>query len=136
MQNMDRFVIDTNVLVSGIVLPSSLPRQAVEKAFDDGVLILSETTMSELAQVPSRPKFDDYVSMEERTLFLAELGRATKFVSIVQLVRECRDPKDDKFLEVALNGRADLIITGGADLLVLNPWRDVAVLSPLQYLKR
>jgi predicted nucleic acid-binding protein len=51
-------------------------------------------------------------------------------------VRECRDPKDDEFLEVALNGRADLILTGDADLLAMHPWRGVAILSPTDYLKR
>ena len=54
---------------------------------------------------------------------------------IVYPVRECRDPKDDKFLEVALNGRADLILTGDADLLALHPWQNIAILSPAQYLK-
>jgi len=51
-------------------------------------------------------------------------------VPIIQLIRECRDPKDDKFLELALNGRADVIITGDADLLRMHPWREIAVLSP------
>ncbi len=47
----------------------------------------------------------------------------------------CRDPKDDKFLEVALSGKADLILTGDADLLTLNPWRGIAVLTPAEYLR-
>jgi putative PIN family toxin of toxin-antitoxin system len=55
-------------------------------------------------------------------------------VPIIQVVRECRDPKDDKFLELALNGRADLIITGDADLLVLNPWRGIEIVTPREYL--
>ena len=59
-----------------------------------------------------------------------------EFVPVIQLVRECRDPKDDKFLEVALNGRADVIITGDADLLAMSPWRDVAILSPSKYLNQ
>ena len=134
MPNMDRIVVDTNVLVSGIVLPASLPRQAVDKALDHGVLLFSEATMSELAQVLSRPKFDHYASMEERMLFLAELGGSAEFVPIIQIVRECRDPKDDKFLEVALNGRADLVITGDADLLALHPWRGIAIVSPTDYM--
>ena len=51
-------------------------------------------------------------------------------------MRDCRDPKDDKFLEVALNGRADLIVTGDADLLRMNAWRDIEILSPADYLKK
>jgi uncharacterized protein len=127
---VDRLVVNTNVLVSGVVLPLSLPRQALSKALDHGILLFSEATMSGLAQVLCRPKFDHYVSREERMLFLAELGGTANFVPIIQIVRECRDPKDDKFLEVALNGRADVIITGDADLLALHPWRGIAILSP------
>jgi len=51
-------------------------------------------------------------------------------------VCECRDSKDDKFLEVALNGRGELIITGDADPLDLHPWQGIAILSPAQYLRR
>jgi len=51
-------------------------------------------------------------------------------------VRACRDPDDDKFFEAALAGRADVIITGDADLLVLHPFRQVAILSPTGYLDR
>ena len=69
-------------------------------------------------------------------LFLAQLASVAEFVPIVQLVRQCRDPKDDKFLEVALNGRADLIITGDADLLAMNPWRGIVIVSPAEYLNR
>jgi len=53
-----------------------------------------------------------------------------------RLGARCRDPKDDKFLELALNGRADAIITGDADLLALHPWREVAIVSPADYLRR
>ena len=91
--------------------------------------------MSELTEVLYRPKFDDYVSMEERSLFLDQLAVTAEFVSIIQKVRECHDPKDDKFLEVALNGRAHLIITGDADLRALNPWRKITILTPREYLE-
>ena len=131
-----RCVVDTNVLVSAMVFPLSVPRQAVDKALSDGVLLFSEFTMDELKEVLFRSKFDRYVSREERALFLAQIGVAAEFVSIIQLVRECRDPKDDKFLEVALNGRADVIITGDEDLLGLHPWRGIQVSSPKDFLKR
>jgi|SRR5579864_2374468 len=130
-----RGVVDTNVLVSAVIFPSSVPRQAVDKALDHAVVIFSESTMNELKEVLFRSKFDRYVNREERTLFLAQLGSVAEFVPVIQLVRECRDPKDDKFLEVALNGMADMIITGDGDLLKMHPWRGVAILSPSDYLK-
>jgi uncharacterized protein len=130
-----RCVIDTNVFVSAIVFPSSIPRQCVDRTLDQDLLLFSDATMSELQEVLSRSKFDRYVSRERR-LFLAQLASVAEVVPIIQLARECRDPKDDKFLEVALNGRADVIITGDEDLLELHPWRDVTILSPAAYLKR
>jgi uncharacterized protein len=129
-----RCVIDTNVFVSAAVFSNSVPRQAVSKALRGGLLLFSEDSMDELKEVLFRSKFDRYVSREERILFLAQLGSVAEFVPIIQLVRECRDPGDDKFLEVALNGRADVIITGDADLLRMHPWRGIAILSSSDYL--
>ena len=90
--------------------------------------------MEELKKVPFRPKFDRYLSREGRAIFLAQLERVAEMVPAIQLVRECRDPNDDKFLEVALNGRADVIITGDEDLLRMNPWRGIKILAPADYL--
>jgi uncharacterized protein len=131
-----RLVVDTNVFVSAIILPLSVPRRAFDQALDHSVLLFSEATMSELTDVLFRQKLDSYVSREERLLFLRRLASAAEFVPVIQIVRECRDPKDDKFLEVALNGRADVIVTGDADLLELHPWRGSAILSPADYLQR
>lgn len=133
---MDRLVIDTNVLVSAAILALSVPRQAVEKVIDHGVLLFSESTLDELIRVLFRPKFDQYLRREGRAVFLAQLESVAEMVPTVQIVRECRDPKDDKFLEVALNGRADVIITGDTDLLRMHPWRGLAILSPAEYLQR
>lgn len=132
----ERVVVDTNVLVSQLVLPFSVPDEAVRKAVTRGRLLFSDSTMKELADVLSRPKFDRYVSSENREQFLSGLCSIGEFVPIIRRVHECRDPKDDKFLEVALNGKADLILTGDADLLAMNPWRGVAIMSPGDYLKR
>jgi putative PIN family toxin of toxin-antitoxin system len=131
-----RCVVDTNVIVSASVFSLSVPRQAVRKVLINGALLFSEGTMDELKDVLFRSKFDRYVSREERATFLAQLSNAAEFVSIIQLVRECRDPRDDKFLEVTLNGRADVIITGDSDLLGMSPWRGIAILSPADYITR
>ena len=136
MHAFARVVVDTNVLVSRLILPDSLSAQALRRAELKARLLLSEATMYELADVLSRPKFDRYVSLENRKSFIQRLGQIAEFVPIIQVVRECRDPKDDKFLEVALNGRADVVITGDADLLVMHPWRGIAIISPADYLKR
>jgi uncharacterized protein len=136
MRVRERIVADTNCLVSRLLLPSSVPGDAVRRAADSGLMLVSEATMNELADVLARAKFDRYISLADRQQFLRLLGRVAEFVPIVYPVRECRDPKDDKFLEVALNGKADVILTGDADLLALHPWHGIAILPPAQYLKR
>jgi putative PIN family toxin of toxin-antitoxin system len=136
MSTFARVVADTNVLVSRLILPESLPAQVLRQVELNSLLLFSESTMYELADVLSRQKFDRYVSLDDRRGFLQRLGKIAEFIPIVQLIRECRDPNDDKFLEVALNGGADVIITGDADLLALHPWREIAILSPTEYLKR
>lgn len=134
MRASGRIVIDTNVFVSATILPRSVPRQAVNRALDLGIVLLSEATHRELAEVLLRPRFEEYVGVKQRELFLAQLAQVAEFVPIIRSVRECRDSKDDKILEVALNGRADVIITGDDDLLELHPWREIAILKPAQYL--
>jgi uncharacterized protein len=133
---MDRIVVDTNVFVSAIMLPLSVPRNAVDKVLDKGVLLFSEATIDELAEVLLRSKFGPYISVEERTRFLGHLRSTAEFIPIIQLVRECRDPNDDPFLDVALNGKADLILTGDADLLRMNPWRGIEIVSPVKYVRQ
>ena len=132
----ERVVVDTNVLVSRLILPKSIPAQALRRVELEARLLFSEVTMNELADVLSRPKFDPYISRRHRERFVMELCTIVEFVPIIQLVHECRDPKDDKFLEVALNGRADLIITGDDDLLALHPWREIVIVTPADHLKR
>jgi len=133
---MERVVVDTNVFVSRLLRLTSVPGRAAGKAMHDAVLLVSEPTVAELADVLAQGKFDRYVTAQQRTQFIRLIATVAEFVPIVHPVRECRDPKDDKFLEVALNGRADVIITGDRDLLRMHPWRGVAILSPAAYLKQ
>jgi uncharacterized protein len=131
-----RLVVDTNALVSRLLLSDSVPARAVRKAVDEGRLLMSDQTMEELARVLGRAKFDPYLSIADRQEFIRRLSRIAEMVPIVQTVRACRDPGDDKFLEVAVNGQADLMITGDRDLLDLDPFMGIAILSPAAYLRR
>jgi uncharacterized protein len=131
-----RFVIDTNVLISRLLVPSSVRGRAVRQAVDAGQLVVSEATMAELATVLGRAKFDRYLSVAERQEFIRLLGRIAELVPIVRVLRACRDPDDDKFLEAAVNGRADVIMTGDRDLLALDPFRKIAIITPAGYLAR
>lgn len=103
-------------------------------ATDSGTVLISDATLGELADVLSRPKFDRYVSVNERQDFLRLLHRVAEPVVVVDLVRACRDPKGDKFLELASNGLADVIISGDQDLLAMHPFRGIPVLTPAAFL--
>lgn len=136
MRNAERVVVDTNVFVSGLLRKSSVPGQAASKARHNAILLVSQDTMRELADVLAKAKFDRYVTVEQRVQFVRLIARIAEFVPIIQRVRECRDPTDDMFLEVALNGRADVILSGDEDLLGMNPWRGTEILPPSEFLRK
>lgn len=136
MRTQQRVVVDTNVFVSRLLRFDSIPGRAAERAIHDAIVLVSSATMMELAEVLAQAKFDRYVSIEQRLQFIRLIAHTAEFVPVIHSIRECRDPKDDKFLEVGLNGRADVIVTGDADLLAMNPWREIAIVSPATYLER
>jgi uncharacterized protein len=132
----DRVVLDTNVLISGLLSTTSTPARAVERAISDGQLLASTATLRELMTKLLSPKFDRYVPRERRDALLLRLAPLIEIVEVVQRVQASRDPDDDKFLEVAINGRADVVVSGDGDLLDLNPFRGIAILSPAAYVDR
>lgn len=131
-----RWVLDTNVLISRLLMPGGVAARAVDRALAEGVLLVSDATLAELADVLARPKFDRYVSVADRQRFIELLGGVARRVSITHQLKLCRDPRDDMFLHVALNGEADAIVTGDADLLVLHPLHGIDILSPADFLAR
>ncbi len=134
MKSEDRFVFDTNVLVRAVLIGSSRPAEAFWKARQRGDILLSLTVAEELNDVLGREKFDRYINREERERFLAAFIQAAKFIEVSEQIAACRDPKDDKFLELAVSGHANCIVTGDDDLLVLHPFRNIPILSVEQFL--
>ena len=128
-----RWVLDTNTLISRALLPGGTAARAVDRALALGVPLVSDETLAELAEVLSRPRFDRYVSIDDRQRFLRLLLGVARRVPITHRVSACRDPKDDKFLHVALNGNTEAIVTGDRDLLVLDPFHGVRILSPTAF---
>jgi putative PIN family toxin of toxin-antitoxin system len=131
----ERVVVDSSVLISAFLQPSGRTGAVLEAIrAAGGVLIFSDATFAELASRLMRPKFDRYVDQATRQRFLADLAGVADWVAIAGAVRACRDPDDDKFLETALAGGVDCIVTGDADLLALDPFEAVRVLTPRQFL--
>jgi putative PIN family toxin of toxin-antitoxin system len=133
-RSSSRFVFDTNVIVSALLLDGSVPRQSFDKALNQGTILLSLPALTELNDVLSCKRFDKYLLEEERLRFQVALVREAELIEITVEITACRDPKDNKFLELAVCGNADYIISGDQDLLVLNPFRGIPVLTPKEFL--
>lgn len=136
MNAAGRWVVDTNLLISRLLLPDSIPAEAVRAAIEEGDLLVSDATLEELADVLSRAKFDKYLTVEELQEFFELLARVAVPVEILRPITACRDPRDDKFLEVAVNGSALAIVTGDADLLSLHPFMEISILNPRDFLEK
>jgi putative PIN family toxin of toxin-antitoxin system len=132
----DRYVFDTNAIVSAMLLPRSKPRIAFDRARHNGTLLVSDEVIEELNDVLRREEFEKYITETLRVEFLAALLRDAELVEITEHVRECRDPRDDKFLSLAVSGKADCIVSGDKDLLVLTPFRGIPIISPAEFLEQ
>ena len=135
MRNDPRCVFDTNVLISALLFDGSKPARAFFAALRDGEVLVSADVISEFNDVLGREKFRRYVTEEERERFLRSLLREARLVEIREKIHACRDPKDDKFLELAVNGGADCIVSGDDDLLALDPFRSIRILAPGAFLE-
>ena len=129
-----RVVIDTNVWISRLLLADSVAARAVDKALEESEVVVCEASVDELACVLSRTKFDRYVSVQDREEFLRRLLKVTTMVPVLSDISDCRDPKDNRFLALALDSESDCIVSGDADLLALSPWREIEIVSPGAFL--
>ena len=112
------------------------PSQALNHAQDIGVIVLSNSVLLELKEVLYPPKFDKYITFERRQDFLADLTENAQFLDITEQIYECRDPKDNKYLELAVSGKVECIVTGDDDLLVLKSFRGVEILTAQEFLTK
>ncbi len=130
-----KVVLDCNVLISALLNEDSSSGQALLKAKKDGVILISIFTLTELLNVVMRSKFDRYASKELRIEFIREYESLAVMVQVTHRVNICRDPDDNKYLELALSGKADCIVTGDPDLQILHPFRNIPIISPKEFLE-
>lgn len=128
------FVIDTNTLVSSFLFRYSNLRKAFERAIKKGIVSASLKTYAEFSEVLLRSKFDKYISPEEKLLALKYFRELAIFSEISESITDCRDPKNNKFLELAISANASCIITGDKDLLVLHPFRGIPILNAIDFI--
>ena len=130
-----RCVLDTNVFVSALLAPGSKPRAVLDRVHQQGTILLSFATLTELYEVLSREQFRRYIDKEDIRRFLAALTREAHWVDVDVQICACCDPKDDKFLSLAVSGQATHIVTGDADLLALHPFQGIQILAPSEFLE-
>lgn len=134
MSSSARYVLDTNTLVSAVLFEHSTPGQALRRALKRGEVLISPSTLEELAEVLQREKFDRYVTAAEREEFLEAFVERVTFIEPTEEIRLCRDAKDDKFLELTVSGGAAYLISGDKDLRSLHPFRGTAIVTAAEFL--
>lgn len=128
-------VLDTNTVLSATLYPDSIVGRAFQKATNHYQIVLSTKVWNEYNDVITRPKFDKYLDEFDRLFFITSMKQNALFIETTEIITDCRDPKDNKFLELAVAANAPIIITGDEDLLVLNPYRDITILKSGAFLE-
>lgn len=134
MHFVERVVFDTSTLVSAAIRVDSVPSLAFRKALASCKLCASDETLRELETVLGRPKFDRYLDRRERVVFIDLYKNCIASCKVHEVVDDCRDPKDNKFLALAISCAAGVLVSSDRDLLDLHPYRGVAIMTPADFL--
>ena len=130
-----KVIFDNNVIISASIFWNSIPAKALVKARQkQNTILSSQLVLAELRKTLLSSKFDQYLSFSNRIDFCETFTKGLLILSPTRKINECRDPKDNIYLELALTGNADCIITGDQDMLVLNPFRGIPIITPKLFL--
>ncbi|RKR81354.1 putative PIN family toxin of toxin-antitoxin system [Mucilaginibacter gracilis] len=129
MAKTDLYIFDTNTLISAFLISGSVAFFALEKAIANGTLVFSTETFAEFEQVLFRKKFDKYFSEQERIQIIERLAHVSIFIKPLSNGSYCRDPDDDKLLNLAIDISAYCIVSGDNDLLVLHPFKNIPIIK-------
>ena len=133
----ERFVIDTNVLISAALRSTSTPRRVLQAVqARNGTIVFSDETFEELRTRLERPRFARYIEPGDRHAFVDQLLRTAEWTAITNSRLGCRDKDDDKLLETALLGEANYLVSGDEDLLEMSPFRGIPIVRPAEILAR
>jgi putative PIN family toxin of toxin-antitoxin system len=131
-------VVDTNILVRAVNKPTGSVGPVLERLRDkDYLLIYSEPLLSEFVDVINRPRIRDkyHITPEDISTVVALLILRGREIRSVERIEICRDPKDNMVLEAAIAGEAQVIVSGDEDLLTLDPFRGISIVSPSKFLE-
>jgi putative PIN family toxin of toxin-antitoxin system len=134
-----RVVFDTSTLVSAALRPDSIPHRALLRAVGYFNVCVSKATLEELREVLTRDKFSRYLNEDTRKQFIRLIEDNARLFIVHELDSpavdpRCRDPKDNKFLALAAECDADILVSNDEDLLVLHRWNEVRIVRPAEFL--
>lgn len=122
-------VLDSNLIVSAILNPEGICALAIDLADSNFDLVRSKETTNELVEVMRRDKFDRFATLEDRVFRVQTYIEATRLVAVDVHVTDCADPKDNKFLELAIAAKAMVIVSGDKKHFVsMNPYKGIAII--------
>ena len=127
-------VINTNVLISAALSPNGTPAKVVKHFIRNGRIIFSTETYEEFNTRIWRPKFDPYISREKRKALLLDFSNIANWYEISGDLKACRDPDDDKFLELAVKANAWILVSGDRDLTDLGEIKGISIVTPAECL--
>lgn len=129
-----KLVVDTNVLISAALSTQGAPAQLMRRLLGQHTLVFSQPTFDELHTRLYRPKFDRYITLEQRQRLLHDFNACAHWVDLAPYPAYCRDPDDDKFIATALQAQARWLISGDKDLLATQACEGLHVQTPAQAL--
>ena len=131
-QNAIKIVVDTSVWISFLIgkrllsLKNALAKSKIEIYF-------SQELYSEIIKVLNYPRLSKIIPENKFSEIMATLGEKIRYIKPDCIINDCRDPKDNFILELAVSAKADYLISSDADLLVLNPYRNIKILKPSDF---
>jgi uncharacterized protein len=129
-------VIDTNVLISAGLLPQSKTAQVLALAVEHFLIAQNQHTWHELETRITRPKFDRYFGDSGRMEHLVKIAQSMQHFEVTAEVSVSRDTTDDKFIALAIDAGAGILISGDPDLKEVRMHRGVEILSPSHFFER
>ena len=129
-------VIDTNVLISAGLLPQSKTAQVLAIAVTHFVIAQNQPTWHELETRIAKKKFDNYFGENGRLRHLIKIAQSVQFFQAAAQVSVSADATDDKFIELAIDCGAKIIISGDADLKEIKSYRGIEILPPARFFER
>jgi uncharacterized protein len=129
-----KFVVDTNVLIIAVVFKTKNLVKALEICLREGDVMVPTKVETEYRTRLLDSKFDNFIGKALREVFLSEFLQRCEWTEPAEKISVARDTKDNMFLELSVASKAICLITGDKDLLVLNPFESIPMITPKEFL--